>query len=106
MGLSDSRQQEWAALLELSRAMLEAARAERWETVLSLQAQRTTRLDAFFAEPAGREEADVLAEGIRRILAQDREIMARGASSHAEARSGLQRLACGRRAVHAYSTVG
>lgn len=104
--MNGAREGEWSALLELSAAMLEAARAEQWATVLRLQDERRAGLERFFVRTPSREEADAVAAGIRQMLGQDREIMERGAVSHAEARRALERLSTGRRAVMAYRAAG
>lgn len=63
-------------LLSLSRAICEAAREGDWELALARQKFRSTELARFYATPQDmpQEVAELIAFGIRQILAIDAEV--------------------------------
>jgi hypothetical protein len=89
----------------LTAQMLEVARAQDWPRLTELEERRQSALAALFAEPVEARFGAALAEGIRRVLAADRELMTHGEAGRREAASALSGLERGRRGVAAYRSI-
>jgi len=102
LDIPKQRPQQWAAVLQFSEHMLTAARADEWERVVELDAQRSAIIQSFFQQPVSPAESAVVGDGIRRILEQDREIQQLGRERQRFLMSELDGLKKNKRAVAAY----
>jgi hypothetical protein len=64
-----------AAVIKTTRAMLAAAKAESWETVIELEALRREDLKRCFAIPLEDDSGDLLAEALAVLLHLNEELM-------------------------------
>lgn len=94
-------------LISLSQAMLEKAREDSWDDVVTLEAERSGLIELFFLE-SNQEEyeeyAEMVASGIRAILAMDIDIMELGALKKLDIVEILQKMEMGKKAVQAYGS--
>lgn len=93
---------ELEQLLQLSRDLLEQARADEWDTVVEMEQQRSPRLHAYFeSRSAGRlPEAD--RERVREIIELDRQVAQLAQARQNRIASDLKELKRGQSAVAAY----
>jgi hypothetical protein len=68
------RVEQLAHIVELSRQMLEKARALEWESVAELECTRRDLVMQCFRQPVGNQDAPAVAEGIRQVLAINDEL--------------------------------
>jgi|GEM_PF-874933 len=93
---------EFQRIISLSNQMLENARQQRWDDVSAIEGQRRQLLTEFFSQPV-KVQKGILANSIRSILENDREIVRLGAEERDELRGALQKFNRQKHAVHAYS---
>lgn len=86
----------------LTGEMLAAATAQDWHRLAELEERRRGALAGLFADSAATAARTEMAEGLRRVLAADREVIARGEAGLREAASALADLERGRRGIAAY----
>jgi hypothetical protein len=91
-------------LVELTRTMLEKAQASLWDEVIETEALRRELISAFFLVPIQPELASPVAEGIRLILAMDRDIEKLGLAEKEAMGQALRQMEQGKKAVKAYAT--
>ena len=96
--------QDIQQLVALSRTMLEKAQEESWDDVVDLEAERSGLIEAFFLEPVQQEYAEVVADGIRSIIAIDIDIMELGRLKKLDLVEILQKMEMGKKAVQAYGS--
>jgi hypothetical protein len=97
------RQEQFAAILRLSRQMLDAARASDWLEVSNLESQRQDQLKNFFSQPAQANETTWLAQGIQQVLKLNDEIMSLGEEGKQEILKNMSDLSNGKKAAQAYA---
>jgi hypothetical protein len=91
-------------LITLSQAMLEKAREDSWDDVVNLEAERSGLIELFFLESVQEEYAEMVAGGIRAILAMDIDIMELGTLKKLDIVQILQKMEMGKKAVQAYGS--
>ncbi len=101
--MNTTRERQWSAIMALSRRMLEAAKAQAWDDLLTLEPRRRELLDTFFAQAVDAGEAQTVAAGIQEILQRDEEITRLGEAVREQAAVQLKAMSKGRRAVQAYA---
>lgn len=96
----------WMTEVErLTADMLAAAKAQDWVRLTELEERRRGALAALFAERIEAGSGIELADGIRRVLAADRELMSLGEAGRREAAGALGELERGRRGAAAYRSI-
>ncbi len=104
MALSATGQATWQSIMDMTERMRMFSDQQEWEKLVSLAAERQTRLEKFFNSSvitAG-DEVSKIAEGIKRILAQDRLMMAAGIKLKAEIGDALHSMTNNRKAIQQY----
>ena len=91
-------------LITLSQAMLEKAREDSWDDVVNLEAERSGLIELFFLESVQEEYAEMVAGGIRAILAMDIDIMELGTLKKLDIVQILQKMEMGKKVVQAYGS--
>jgi hypothetical protein len=91
-------------LISMSRTMLEKAREGAWDRVHVQEAERSELILRFFSEPVQHEYAEAVADGVKTIIAINRDILALGASSRNSLAQTLQNIDQGKKAIKAYAT--
>ena len=91
-------------LITLSQAMLEKAREDSWDDVVNLEAERSGLIELFFLGSVQEEYAEVVAGGIRAILAMDIDIMELGTLKKLDIVQILQKMEMGKKVVQAYGS--
>jgi len=103
-GSDDADPAAWFnALVELSRIMLDQARAGHWDRVAELEAGRQRQFEAFFSEPVPAALTTSIGAGIRAILDLDRQLISLAKAGMEDLSADLDRLRAGRRARSAYA---
>ncbi|PQA28151.1 flagellar protein FliT, partial [Amnimonas aquatica] len=92
----------WNGLLDMTHALLRHAEQGDWEAALQLQQARRVLLEQYFAEPVEQLDRQVLADGIRVMLALDARVA--GLATASKQHLGDEELVMQRagRAVNAY----
>ena len=102
----DAAKRSWFdAIVDLSRTMLDEARAGHWERVSELQSARQHQLESFFSDAVPVELAGVVSDGVRTILELDRELMSVTRQDMQQLSGSPDRVRTGRRAQRAYSGI-
>lgn len=101
-GLTPERAAQLLQALELTRGLLEAARAGDWERAAHLQARRESLLQSFFATPPPREAEAAVAARLQEMAALNDEAAALISQARDALGAELQTLNRGRRAARAY----
>lgn len=101
--MNTTREQQWSGIMALSRRMHEAAKAQEWDDLLTLEPKRRELLDAFFSQAVEAEEAETVAAGIQEIMQRDEDITRLGEAVREQAAQQLKAMSKGRRAVQAYA---
>lgn len=96
----------FAAVIDLTRAMLSAARRAEWDEVSLIEAARGDVLAACFAGADGVRDASAIADGVRALRALDAQIMLLATEAMADLRDKMCVLRTGRRALQAYQSAG
>ncbi|MEW6353156.1 MAG: hypothetical protein AB1469_02495 [Pseudomonadota bacterium] len=92
----------WGDIIALTRSMLDAAHAQRWEIVANLEKQRGALLDLALAAEATVAGHKWLAAPIKHLLALNRQLVALGEGQLCDYERQLQNIALGRRAEQLY----
>ncbi len=95
--------QRWQPIEALSEKMMGLAREGEWEEIPAIELERRALLESFFNTPVSAEEAPEVAERIRDLLAQDKEMMGMGTEASSQLVSKLNTFATGRKAQQAYA---
>jgi Flagellar protein FliT len=99
-----SKVDELQQLVAFSQAMLTKAQAEQWDDVVALEAERRDLIKHFFSEQVDQAQAEVVASGIKAILAIDEKLMELGALRRFDIMHVLQDMDQGKKAVKAYTS--
>lgn len=95
---------DFSQLLSLSEAMLRKAKDGLWDEVMALETERYSLIKIFFSGPVMPGDAEAVADGIRTILAIDKELMEMGAVKRFDLLQALQEMDQGKKAVKAYTS--
>lgn len=91
-------------LIQLSQSMLEKAEAGIWEDVISLEAERRQKMDAYFSADAEiLDDTAAIKVGIETIQKLDDKLIQLGQNQKKELFQVLQEFDQGKKAVQAYS---
>lgn len=96
----------FAAVIELTRAMLSAAQRAEWDEVSLIEAARGDALAACFAGADVGRDATAIADGVRTLRALDTQITLLATEAMADLREKMCVLRTGRRALQAYQSAG
>lgn len=95
-------QQQLAAVMDLTDAMLQAAQQQNWEGLNEKETRRRELLAGAFAETSGLQEAKHIAQCITHILDVDKQIIHLSEIGRQALSDKLRGLGRGRRAKAAY----
>ncbi len=93
-----------ADLIQLSQSMLDKAEAGLWEDVISLEAERSKKIEAYFS-PDANSSYDIAAVrvGIETLQILNDQLMQLGQEQKKELSQVLQEFGQGKKAIQAYS---
>lgn len=91
-------------IIELSRAMLEAARQSDWVAVAEYEQKRRAMITRAFSAAAGAVAVGGLAAEIEQVLRLDRELMALAEGARNDCAAQLRTLRNGKKALRAYGS--
>jgi len=93
-----------ADLIQLSQSMLDKAEAALWDDVISLEAERSKKIEAYFSPDASSsDDTAAVRVGIETIQILNDQLMQLGHQQKKELSQALQELGQGKKAVNAYS---
>lgn len=92
----------WAEVMEMTGQMLEQAQAGEWSDVTAIEAKRSESMERFFSTPVPEKQAATVAEGIRWVMEQDKEIVRLGMTERDALIGKVKGVDTGRRALSAY----
>jgi len=91
-------------LIQLSQLMLDKAEAGLWEDVISLEAERSKQVEAYFSSDTNSlDDIAAVRVGIETIQILNDQLMQLGHQQKKELSQALQELGQGKKAVSAYS---
>jgi len=96
----------FAAVIELTRAMLSAARCAQWDEVSLIEAARSDALAACLAGADVGRDATAIADGVRTLRALDTQITLLATEAMADLREKMRTLRTGGQALQAYQSAG
>lgn len=100
--MGEDKRKKAFRLLELTGAMLEAARAEDWIALARGEQERQELARDLFSTPVPREAAATVAECIRQMLALDSELLTLTTAARDQAAQAMQDVRQGQKALDAY----
>ena len=95
--------QRWQPIEQLTEKMKVLAEQGEWEELPAVELERRALLETFFNTPVIPEDAPEVAERIKTLLAQDKEMMGMGTEASAQLLGKLNTFATGRKAQQAYA---
>ena len=98
-----ARQQQWDAIVGMTRQMLTHAQKAEWDELVDLYDQRDGLIHSFFSRPVPENEAAFLHQAIPELMEQDKALMALCATARDEAAQQLGSVNLGRKAEAAYN---
>lgn len=93
----------WEDIMRLTHDMARQADAGEWDEVLRRETERRKAMEAFFAHGVSPADAEKLAEGMRELMALDKDVMVCCRRARDEAAEAATALGVGRRAQAAYT---
>ena len=90
------------SLLVLTRSMLDAADAQKWDILAELETRRVGIISEIFAAPPSQRDAGRLAACLQQVLTLDRRIIDQGEAGLRELAGKLAEFDHGRRVQGAY----
>ena len=91
-------------LIQLSQSMLDKAEVGLWDDVISLEAERSKQIEAYFSPDANSlDDIAAVRVGIETIQILNDQLMQLGQLQKKELSQALQELGQGKKAVNAYS---
>ena len=102
--MNKEREQHWLSILKISVKMRQLAQELQWENLAQLENQRQGLIKTFFSRPVAVEDAEVIREGIHRILDMDQQIISMGKRHRGAIGGKLVDFQTHRKAVSAYKT--
>ncbi|MCW8955982.1 MAG: flagellar protein FliT [Gammaproteobacteria bacterium] len=103
--LLTQRARQWQKILDLTRQMRALSIEKELEKLTTLQQQRQSSIETFFASPVTETEAEQVAAGIREILASDQLIYQQSEKVKSDIGGSLQKVMGNRKALDAYHGV-
>jgi len=102
--VNKEREDHWLSILKISAKMRQLAQELEWENLAQLENKRHNLIKSFFSSPVEVEDAEVIREGIHRILDMDQQIISMGKRHRGEISGKLVDFTKHKRAVSAYKT--
>jgi hypothetical protein len=102
--VNKEREQHWLSILKLSAKMRQLAQELQWENLARLENHRQNLIKSFFSCPVAVEDAEVIREGIHRILDMDQQIISMSKRLRGEIGGKLVDFQTHKKAVSAYKT--
>lgn len=96
------RRQQWDSIVAMTQRMLQHAHDAEWPLLVQMESERRAELERFFTAPVSPQDAASMADGIRALMALDREIMALSVAARDNIARQAGLIAKGRRAGEAY----
>lgn len=93
---------DWLSILAYTQDMLDAARAEQWSELETLQHQRHSMLQTYFASLDMELEPEKIASQIMMLRGLDKQIMKCCRNGQESVKNDLHNLHRGKKAGHAY----
>jgi len=97
-----NRQEAWIEIADMTQQMLVHARSGEWNTVISLETDRQSKMQCYFSSTPQLEEAEWIAEGIMNVMTIDKEIMSLGKTGINKLGQSLAHIQRGKKAKFAY----
>ncbi|MCG6969893.1 MAG: flagellar protein FliT [Gammaproteobacteria bacterium] len=76
--MNKEREQHWLTILRISGNMRQLAQTLQWADLAHLEHKRQNLIKSFFSSPVAPEDAELVREGIYRILDMDQQIIFMG----------------------------
>lgn len=102
--MNKEREHHWLTILRISGKMRELAHKLQWADLAQLEHKRQHLITSFFSSPVAPEEAELVHEGIYRILDMDQQIISMGKRHRAEISNKLVDFNTHKKAVSEYKT--
>jgi hypothetical protein len=102
--VNKEREQHWLSILRISGKMSQLAQQLQWADLAQLEHKRQNLIKSFFSSPVAPEDAELVREGIHRILDMDQQIISMGKRHRGELSDKLVDFNTHKRAVSAYKT--
>ena len=99
---SSARRNQWQVIMNMTESMHILAEQEEWQALVEAESERQGLIQAFFASPVSAEESAFIAEGIKKILHSDAELIVQGSRLKDEAANVLMKISGSRKAINAY----
>ncbi len=97
-----NRQATWIEITDMTQQMLAHARSGEWNTVISLETDRQSKMQTYFSISPKLDEAEWIANGIMKVMSIDKEIMALGKTDIDKLGDTLTHIQRGKKAQFAY----
>ena len=105
MTATESRQQQWQTILQLSEQLKSEFEQQDWQQMDELNAERQQKLEIFFATPVSAEESETIAEQIQKIIQDDQQLMQQAREQQLKLLGEAKTMSSNRQAINAYKTV-
>lgn len=92
----------WTEITNMTQQMLAHARSGEWNSVISLETDRQSKLQTYFSASPKLDEAEWIAKGIMKVMSIDKEIMALGKTDIEKLGEALTQIQRGKQAQFAY----
>ncbi len=102
---TESRQQQWQGILQLSEQLRSEFEKQNWQQMNDLNAERQQKLEAFFVTPVNAEEAETIAGQIQQIIQDDEQLMQQAREQQLKLVDETKTMSSNRQAINAYKTV-
>jgi len=101
----DNHQQQWQEIELMTRQLHELSAEENWQDMIDLETERLALLQNYFAQPVSEDEAELIAENIRKILHSDESLMLISQRKKEQAAAAVKKLSTNQKAIQAYSHI-
>ena len=101
-----SRKDHFAYILNITKAMLDAAKTEDWQKLTEMEPLRKQYLDEFFVSPVTAEESPWVKLGIERIMEIDKQLIAISEQAKRSMVNSRSNMTKGQNAAKAYTQPG
>jgi len=100
--MHQQRQQKWQNILQITEQLQALSVDENWSAMTELETERQAKLEDFFSVPVSESEAEEVGQGIRHILASDKQLIQKGQIEQKKMSTEVQKINIGKRAIKAY----
>jgi hypothetical protein len=102
--MNKEREQHWLTILRISGKMRQLAQELQWMDLAQLEHTRQNLIKSFFSSPVAPEDAELVSEGIYRIVDMDQQIISLSKRHREEISNKLVDFNAHKKAVSAYKT--